>query len=160
MYEEPTESEKLENPNWLLAQAEALLSGQTDLVANAANLSALLFHSLDKVNWAGFYFLKKGRLIVGPFQGKPACVEIPLDKGVCGAAAHTGKIQRVADVHQFEGHIACDAASRSEIVLPLFRDGELLGVLDIDSPVPNRFGPEEESMLKEIAEAFLRSLDD
>ena len=159
MYKEPSETEKRNNPAWLVEQAEALLAGQTDLVANAANLSSLLFHSLDEVNWAGFYFLKGGRLIVGPFQGKPACVEIPLEKGVCGTAAETGKIQRVADVHEFEGHIACDAASRSEIVLPLFRGGELLGVLDIDSPVPNRFGPVEESLLKEVAEVFLRSLD-
>ena len=159
MFLEPSETEKRENPEWLVEQAEALLSGQTDAVANAANLSALLFLSLKDVNWAGFYFLKGGSLVVGPFPGRPACVEIPLDRGVCGAAAKTGKVQRVADVHSFEGHIACDAASRSEIVLPLFRHGELLGVLDVDSPVPDRFGPAEEQLLKKIADVYVRSLD-
>jgi GAF domain-containing protein len=147
-----------QEPGELIAQVTALLSGQTDPVANAANLSALLFHSLDDVNWVGFYFLKGDRLIVGPFQGKPACVAIPLGEGVCGTAASTREIQRVADVHAYGGHIVCDADSRSEIVLPLVHGGELLGVLDIDSPLPGRFNEADEKLLAEIAEIFLRSI--
>jgi GAF domain-containing protein len=143
----------------LLPQAEALLSGQRDLVANAANMSALLYHALDDVNWVGFYFLRQERLIVGPFQGKPACVEIPLGRGVCGTAAATRQVQRVADVHAFPGHIACDIDSRSEIVLPLLDGGVLRGVLDVDSPSPGRFGEEDEAVLVEIAELFVRSVD-
>jgi len=146
-------------PENLAAQATALLAGQRDLVANAANLSALLYHALDEVNWVGFYFLKGGELIVGPFQGKPACVTIPLGKGVCGTAAATGAVQRIADVHAFNGHIACDPASRSELVLPLIRDGELLGVLDLDSPVKNRFDEKDELLLRKIADIFLQSID-
>ena len=136
----------------------ALVSGQQDMIANAANLSSLLFYALDKVNWVGFYFLKGRELIVGPFQGRPACVSIPLGKGVCGTAAETRKVLRVADVHAFEGHIACDVASRSEMVLPLVRDGELIGVLDLDSPVNNRFDEEDERLLQQIADIFLCSL--
>lgn len=160
MYTEPTDQEKAENHAWLAEQARALLAGQSDAVANAANLSALIYLSLKDVNWAGFYFYRDGRLLVGPFQGRPACVEIPLGKGVCGTAAETREVQRVADVHAFEGHIACDAASRSEIVLPLVRDGELIGVLDIDSPVPDRFGPEDERVLREVAEVYIESISD
>lgn len=143
----------------LVDQAAALLSGQNNLVANAANLSSLLYHALDRVNWVGFYFLEDDKLIVGPFQGKPACVVIPLGKGVCGTAAATAKVQRVADVHSFDGHIACDIASRSEIVLPLIRNGELLGVLDLDSPVLDRFDEDDEKMLSSVVEIFIRSLD-
>ena len=142
----------------LLGQAQALLSGQTDPIANAANLSSLLFHALENVNWVGFYFLKGESLVVGPFQGKPACVSIPLGKGVCGTAAATREIQRVADVLSFDGHIACDADSRSEIVIPLVRQGELLGVLDIDSPVENRFDEEDEKLLNAIAQVYLESI--
>jgi len=159
MYPELNEKEKKENSAWLVEQAKALLAGQSDRVANAANLSALLFLTLEDVNWVGFYFIKDGRLLVGPFQGKPACVEIPLGKGVCGTAAASRKLLRVADVHEFKGHIACDIESRSEIVMPLIRNDELLGVLDIDSPKPGRFGPEDEVMLTQIAELFVRSLD-
>lgn len=159
MYQEISEKEKQENSSWLLEQARALLAGYSDPVANAANLSALLFQSLEDINWAGFYFLKEGRLLVGPFQGKPACVEIPLGKGVCGKAAASRKIQRVANVNAFEGHIACDVETRSEIVLPLVRNGELLGVLDIDSPLPSRFGLEDEQLLQQLAELYVRSLD-
>jgi GAF domain-containing protein len=148
----------IQEPGELIAQVAALLSGQADLIANAANLCALLFHSLDDVNWVGFYFLRDDRLIVGPFQGKPACVSIPLGRGVCGTAAVTREIQRVADVHAFSGHIACDADTRSEIVLPLVRGGELLGVLDVDSPVPGRFSQADEKLLAEIADIFLRSI--
>lgn len=159
MFIEPGKKEKQENPDWLADQARALLAGQSDPVANAANLSALLYFSLDDVNWAGFYFYRDGRLLVGPFQGKPACVEIPLGRGVCGVAAESRKVQRVADVDAFEGHIACDAESRSEIVLPLVHKGELIGVLDLDSPVPHRFGAEEERLLRGIAEIYIGSLD-
>ena len=159
MFKELTEKEKKEDSDWLLKQAEALLSGQSDPIANAANLAALLFLSLQNVNWAGFYFYRQGRLIVGPFQGKPACVEIPLDRGVCGLAARTREVQRIADVHTFEGHIVCDTDSHSEIVLPLLHHGELLGVLDLDSPLPDRFGPEEERLLREIADIYVKSLD-
>jgi len=143
----------------LLAQAKALLGGQRDLVANAANLSALLFHALEQVNWAGFYFLQNGQLVVGPFQGKPACVTIPLGRGVCGTAAATRRVQRVADVHDFAGHIACDIESRSEIVVPLLSDGALLGELDLDSPVADRFSPEDEAVLVELADLFVQSVD-
>lgn len=159
MHQVLNQQEKRENPYWLMEQAEALLTGYSDPVANAANLSALLYLMLDDVNWVGFYFLREGRLLVGPFQGKPACVEIPLGKGVCGTAAASREILRVADVLSFDGHIACDIDSRSEIVLPLVRNGELLGVLDIDSPSPARFGPEDERLLQKIAELFVRSLD-
>jgi GAF domain-containing protein len=147
------------NPATLLPQAEALLAGQRDLVANAANLSALLFYALEDVNWVGFYFLKEGRLLVGPFQGKPACVEIPLGRGVCGTAAATRQVQRVSDVHAFSGHIACDIDSRSEIVVPLLEDGVLRGVLDLDSPLPGRFGEDDEALLVKIAEVFVQSVD-
>ena len=159
MLPETTETGKPENPDWLIEAAESLLSGQSDPVANAANLSALLFMSLEDVNWAGFYFLKGESLLVGPFQGKPACVEIPLGRGVCGTAAETREVQRVDDVNAFEGHITCDAASRSEIVIPLVRNGELLGVLDIDSPSLGRFGPEDQALLERIADVYVRSID-
>lgn len=116
-----------------------LIGGEPDWLANTANAAALLYHMLPTINWAGFYLLKSGELVLGPFQGKPACVRIPLGKGVCGTAAQTGEIQLVPDVEQFPGHIACDAASRSEIVVPIQKDGRLIGVLDIDSPVKGRF---------------------
>jgi GAF domain-containing protein len=142
----------------LLQQAEALLTVTDDAVANAANLSAFLFNVLEDVNWAGFYFLKGEQLVVGPFQGKPACVLIPVGQGVCGAAAATGETQRIEDVHAFDGHIACDAASRSEIVLPLLKDGELLGVLDVDSPRLARFGAEDQAFLEAVAKLYLKSI--
>ena len=124
----------------LAEQAGHLMTGEPDRIANAANFSALLYHALPEVNWVGFYFFDGKELVVGPFQGKPACVRIALSRGVCGAAATTRTTQRVADVHDFPGHIACDAASRSEIVVPLvLADSSLLGVLDIDSPIPGRF---------------------
>jgi len=145
-------------PDRLCEQAEALLADCDDAVANAANLSALIYHSFEKVNWAGFYFLRDGRLIVGPFQGKPACVEIPLGKGVCGIAAASRTVQRVEDVHSFPGHITCDIESRSEIVLPLLRDGALIGVLDVDSPEPGRFGEGDQQLLEKLAALYIRSL--
>lgn len=149
-----------DDPEGLPAKARALLEGQRDPVANAANLSSLLFYGLEQVNWAGFYFLRGGDILrVGPFQGRPACVEIPLGRGVCGTAASTGKVQRVADVHAFPGHIACDLASRSEIVIPLFDGDRLIGVLDIDSPAPGRFGEREERLLVEIAAIYVAACD-
>ena len=123
----------------LAAQAGALMSGETNLIANLANLSALLFNQLPDVNWAGFYLYDGSELVLGPFQGQPACIRIPMGKGVCGCAASTGQVQLVEDVHQFDGHIACDAASNSELVVPIFNKGELVGVLDIDSPLFSRF---------------------
>ena len=142
----------------LLEQARALLHGERDRIANAANLSALLWHALPALNWVGFYFFDGRELVVGPFQGQPACVRIPLDKGVCGAAATTRMTQRVADVDAFPGHIACDSASRSELVVPLVKDGDLLGVFDLDSPVPARFDVEDQRGLEAIASAFVESL--
>lgn len=147
------------SPERLPELARALLHGQRDPVANAANLSSLLYHGLGRVNWAGFYFLQGEKLVVGPFQGRPACVEIPLGRGVCGTAAASGQVQRVDDVHAFPGHIACDAASRSELVVPLFDAERLLGVLDLDSPEPGRFGEAEERLLVEVAGIFVAACD-
>ena len=141
----------------LLEQARGLVHGERDRIANAANLSALVYHALPDLNWVGFYFFDGTELVVGPFQGLPACVRIPLDKGVCGAAARTRTTQRVEDVHAFPGHIACDAASRSEVVVPLVRDGTLLGVFDLDSPLPARFDVEDQQGLEAIAQVFLEA---
>lgn len=143
----------------LAAQARALLEGERDRIANAANLSALAFQALPDLNWAGFYFYDGTELVLGPFQGKPACVRIALDRGVCGAAASQRQTQVVADVHAFPGHIACDAASRSEIVVPLVRDGELIGVWDVDSPEPGRFDDDDRQGMQALCEVFLASLD-
>lgn len=142
----------------LTGAARALIDGESDRVANAANLSALVYQALPQVNWVGFYFFDGRELVVGPFQGKPACVRIPLDRGVCGAAARTRTTQRVADVHAVPDHIACDADSRSEIVVPLVHHGELIGVFDLDSPVPDRFGADDQAGLEAIAETFVASL--
>lgn len=134
--------------------ARALLAGESDRIANAANLSSLLYHSLPQLNWAGFYLFDGTELVVGPFQGKPACVRIPLDRGVCGAAARTRRTQRVDDVHAVPDHIACDADSRSEIVVPLVVGDQLIGVLDIDSPVPQRFSAADQDGIEAIAAVF------
>ena len=143
----------------LAEQARALLHGERDRIANAANLSALVYHALPSLNWVGFYFFDGTELVVGPFQGLPACVRIPLDKGVCGAAARTRQTQRIEDVHAFPGHIACDSASNSELVVPLVdADGTLLGVFDLDSPKPARFSVEDQEGLEAIARAYLESL--
>lgn len=143
----------------LAQQAQGLLSGQRHRIANAANLSALLYQELPDVNWAGFYFLEDETLVLGPFQGRPACVEIPLGRGVCGTAAAERRTIRVDDVHRFEGHIACDAASRSELVVPLVRDGRVLGVLDIDSPRHGRFSAADADGVERLARLFLDSVD-
>ncbi len=142
----------------LVSQATGLLAGQSHRVANAANLSALIFNSLPDINWAGFYFLEGEELIVGPFQGQPACVQIAMGKGVCGTAAATRSTQRVADVHAFEGHIACDPNSRSELVVPLLVDGHLIGVLDIDSPRPERFDEQDQAGFEALARVYTDSL--
>jgi L-methionine (R)-S-oxide reductase len=133
----------------------ALLAGEKDLIANAANTAALIFDALPDINWAGFYFLKGGELVVGPFQGKPACVRIALGRGVCGTAAERRRTLLVSDVHEFPGHIACDTASRSEIVVPLVAAGALLGVLDIDSPRPGRFDEADARGLESLAALFI-----
>lgn len=149
---------KPEQYEQLTAQARALLSGEPDRVANAANLAALVYHALPDLNWVGFYFFDGTELVVGPFQGLPACVRIPLNKGVCGAAASTGQTQRVDDVDVFPGHIACDSASRSEVVVPLHKNGQLVGVFDLDSPTLARFDEEDQRGLESIAAVFLESL--
>lgn len=139
----------------LTAQARALTAGEPDRVANAANVAALVFQALPRINWAGFYFLQGDELVLGPFQGKPACVRIPVGRGVCGAAVAEQRSQHVDDVHAFPGHIACDAASRSEVVVPL-RDasGAIIGVLDIDSPQPARFDAADAAGLEALAAAL------
>ncbi|CAG4891701.1 GAF domain-containing protein [Paraburkholderia gardini] len=143
----------------LTAQARGLLAGETNLVANAANLSALLFNAMPDVNWAGFYFLVEGELVVGPFQGKPACVRIAMGRGVCGTAAQTRETQLVPDVQAFSGHIACDSASRSELVVPLVMpDGAVLGVLDIDSPLTARFTEEDRDGIEAVAAVLVATL--
>ena len=139
----------------LVVQLLSLLKGEYDLVANAANFSALLFNSLPNVNWAGFYFLRGEELVLGPFQGNPACVRIPLGKGVCGVAAQQVETIIVPNVHEFPGHIACDVASNSEIVVPLFDGERLLGVLDLDSPVIGRFDDQDAEGLNELVTVFV-----
>jgi len=142
----------------LVRQAEGLLSVSTNRISNAANLSALLYQELSDVSWVGFYFLDGQDLTVGPFQGKPACVRIELGNGVCGTAAVSGETIRVADVDAFDGHIACDAEARSELVVPLFKQGRLLGVLDIDSTSYDRFSEQDEAGLEDLARIYLASI--
>ena len=131
--------DKAELYRQLIDAADAITAGEPDPIANMANVAALLWESLPDLNWAGFYRNLDGELVLGPFQGRPACIRIPFGKGVCGAAAASLEPQCVADVHAFPGHIACDSASRSELVVPILREGELVGVLDLDSPLPGRF---------------------
>ena len=149
---------KPEQYGQLLAQARALVHGERDRIANAANLSALVYHALPHLNWVGFYFFDGTELVVGPFQGLPACVRIPLDKGVCGAAASQRVTQRIEDVDAFPGHIACDSASRSELVVPLVHNGDLVGVFDLDSPSLARFDAEDQAGLEAIAAVFVEAL--
>ena len=143
----------------LLQQAQALFAGERDLTANSANLAALIFHTLPDLNWAGFYWHKGGELVLGPFQGKPACVRIALGRGVCGTAARERRTVLVPDVHRFPGHIACDSASNSELVIPLVKAGGLCGVLDLDSPLPHRFSEADARALERVAQAFLEATD-
>lgn len=149
----------LEGYELLAAQLEALLADERDCIANAAQFSAFLFHELGDLNWAGFYMARGEELVLGPFQGKVACVRIPFGRGVCGAAASTQQTQRVDDVHAFAGHIACDSASNSELVVPLIKDGRLVGVLDLDSPRLARFSPEDQLGIERLAAIFLRLTD-
>ena len=136
----------------------ALLAGETDRIANAANTAALIYHRLPDLNWAGFYFYDGAELVVGPFQGKPACVRIALGRGVCGTAAVTRRTQLVADVHAFPGHIACDAASQSEIVVPLYAGDRLIGVWDVDSPRIERFDHEDQAGMEALCRVFMQAL--
>ncbi|MEO8001405.1 MAG: GAF domain-containing protein [Arenimonas sp.] len=150
-----TQAEQYEQ---LLQQASALVHGESDRIANAANLSSLVFHSLPDLNWVGFYFYDGNELVVGPFQGLPACVRIALGRGVCGTAAITKQTQRIADVDAFPGHIPCDSASRSELVVPLYKGEQLIGVFDLDSPGLNRFDEVDQKNIEAIAEIFLGAL--
>ncbi len=143
----------------LALQARGLFEGERDWLANAANLAALLYGGLDDLNWSGFYLWKDGELVLGPFQGKPACVRIALGKGVCGTAAQRRETLVVADVEEFPGHIACDIASRSEIVVPLIKDGRLIGVLDLDAPIASRFDTEDRAGLESLARLWLNASD-
>ena len=138
----------------LAAQLKALLAGEADRIANAANMAALIYHGLPDLNWAGFYFRQGGELVLGPFQGKPACVRIPLGNGVCGTAASRGATVLVRDVHHFPGHIACDPTSRSELVVPLIEAGEVSGVLDLDSPLLARFDEIDKSGCEQLVALF------
>jgi len=149
---------KSERYEKLYGELAALLAGESDLVANAANMSALIWQSLPGLSWAGFYLMKDGEIVLGPFQGKPACVRISTGRGVCGTVASTGKSLIVPDVRAFPGHIACDAASRSEIVLPLFREGMLIALLDLDSPEVGRFDEEDQRGLESLVALFLENL--
>ncbi|RJG08776.1 GAF domain-containing protein [Pseudomonas cavernicola] len=149
----------LEGYGLLAAQLESLLADERDFIANAAQFSAFLFHELEDLNWAGFYLNHQGELVLGPFQGQVACVRIPFAKGVCGAAAATRQTQRVDDVHAFPGHIACDSASNSELVIPLVKDGRLIAVLDLDSPKLARFSEADQRGLEQLAAIFLRLTD-
>ena len=142
----------------LASALEGLVAGEPDGIANMANAAALIWESLPDVNWVGFYRIINGELVLGPFQGRPACIRITFGQGVCGAAAESRQVQRVADVHAFPGHIACDSASESEIVVPIVRDGELLGVLDIDSPKKARFDDEDEAGCVRLAGIIARAI--
>ncbi|VXC65296.1 Free methionine-R-sulfoxide reductase [Pseudomonas sp. 8Z] len=151
--------EGLQGYDLLCAQLQALLNGERDFIANAAQFSAFVFHELADLNWAGFYLVKADELVLGPFQGKVACVRIPFGRGVCGAAASSLQTQRVEDVHAFAGHIACDSASNSELVVPLLKDGRLLGVLDLDSPRLGRFSEVDQVGIEALVAIFLAASD-
>ena len=138
----------------MVSQAQGIMSGEKNLIANMANLSAIIFNEMSHVNWAGFYLYDGNELVLGPFQGQPACIRIPIGKGVCGTAASTGQIQLVEDVHAFEGHIACDAASNSEVVVPFYQGDELIGVLDIDSPKLARFDEEDKQGMQQLVDVL------
>ncbi|WP_109511974.1 GAF domain-containing protein [Pseudomonas ovata] len=143
----------------LAAQLESLLADERDFIANAAQFSAFLYTQLDNLNWAGFYLNRSEELVLGPFQGQIACVRIPFGRGVCGTAAQSRQTQRVEDVHAFAGHIACDSASNSELVVPLIKDGRLIGVLDLDSPALGRFSVQDQEGIERLAAIFLQASD-
>ncbi|GGJ67827.1 GAF domain-containing protein [Anoxybacillus voinovskiensis] len=147
-----------ENYALVIKQLEALIAGEPNLIANLANAAALLHQFLDNINWVGFYLAEGEELVLGPFQGLPACVRIPFGKGVCGTAAQNKRTELVPDVHQFPGHIACDAASQSEIVVPMLKDGKVIGVLDIDSPSKNRFDEIDQQYLEKFVDVLVASL--
>lgn len=149
----------LDGYNLLAAQVQALFADESDFIANAAQFSAFLYNQVDDLNWAGFYLNRNEELVLGPFQGQVACVRIPFGKGVCGAAAATRQTQRVEDVHAFPGHIACDSASNSELVIPLVKAGRLIGVLDLDSPKVGRFSEADQVGLERLAAIFLELTD-
>ncbi len=142
----------------LAQQVKAIVAGEQDLIANMANISAILYWALDNVNWVGFYLVKEGQLVLGPFHGQPACIRIPIGKGVCGTAVSENTIQLINDVHQFSGHIACDTASNSEIVLPIRQNNQIIAVLDIDSPDISRFNLDDKSGLSQIVEILQTTL--
>ena len=148
-------TDKAESYRQLLSQAQSLFAGEREKIANAANLAALIWHGLADLNWAGFYFRKGEELVLGPFQGMPACVRIGWGKGVCGSAAASAKTVVVPDVHAFAGHIACDSGSNSELVVPLIRDRRVIGVLDLDSPLFDRFDAEDTRGVEALARAFV-----
>lgn len=159
MFKVETYSESTgENYDLLIKQLKALIEDESNAIANLSNASALLNQFLDRVNWVGFYLMEKGELVLGPFQGLPACVRIPLGKGVCGTAAANQETARVEDVHLFPGHIACDAASQSEIVIPMVKEGQLIGVLDIDSPEKNRFDELDQQKLEKFVSVLLQHI--
>jgi L-methionine (R)-S-oxide reductase len=143
----------------LAAQLSSLLAGECNLIANAANCASVIFHALPDLNWAGFYFLKGGELVLGPFQGQPACVRIPVGQGVCGTAAAKRVTTIVPNVHEFPGHIACDSASNSEIVIPLLKSERLIGVLDLDSPIIGRFDDEDALGLNRLVSVLVESIE-
>jgi len=151
--------EGLDGYRLLAAQLESLLADERDFIANAAQFSAFLYTQLDDLNWAGFYLNRNEELVLGPFQGQIACVRIPFGKGVCGTAAQRRETQRVLDVHEFPGHIACDSASNSELVVPLVKEGRLIGVLDLDSPSLARFSEADQEGIEQLAAIFLRATD-
>src|SRR6266508_3280489 len=151
-------SSKAELYKTLASQLSSLLAGERDLIANAANFSSLIFHSLPDLNWAGFYFARDGELVLGPFQGQPACVRIKIGQGVCGAGAAKCETVIVANVHEFPGHITCDSASNSEIVVPLKKGERLIGVLDLDSPLLSRFDQEDAAGLERLIKILLSSM--
>ena len=153
------ELSKSELYDQLASQLSSLLAGERDLIANAANFSALIFHSLPDLNWAGVYFARDGEVVLGPFQGKPACVRIRVGQGVCGTAAASRATTIVPNVHEFPGHIACDSASNSEIVVPLVKNEELIGVLDLDSPVPARFDEEDAAGLNRLIDLLIETIE-
>ncbi|WP_226085498.1 GAF domain-containing protein [Mesobacillus sp. S13] len=160
MFKVETYSDSREkNYDLLIKQLKALLEDEKNAIANFSNASALLNQFLDRVNWVGFYLMEDGELVLGPFQGLPACVRIPLGRGVCGTAASKQETLRVEDVHAFPGHIACDAASQSEIVVPMIKDGQVIGVLDIDSPEKNRFDELDQQKLEEYVKVLLQYIN-
>jgi GAF domain-containing protein len=149
-------TQKMTDYEALIAQADALTNGVPHRISNLANVSALIFDAMDDLNWAGFYLLEGETLVLGPFQGRPACIEIKIGRGVCGTAAAQRRTLVVPDVHEFKGHIACDSCSRSENVVPLIKDGAVIGVLDIESPEPDRFSPDDKEGIELVAGTIVR----